>query len=93
MQMSDLFAYMKEIQSIDDGYALRFHRSGDLERLNELIGEIASYIIFESRNSPQLTVSIIEEPQAKAFWLQVRELQTERQTSSITSDLQVSSLV
>jgi hypothetical protein len=56
------------------GYALRFQRSDDLE---ELIGKIAGYIVFESLNSPQLTFAIVEEPQVKAFWLQVRGLETD----------------
>jgi hypothetical protein len=71
MLVSGLFTYVKDIQSIDDGYAFRFHRSDDLK---DLIGTIADYILFESHNSPQLTFAIVAEPQAKAFWLRVRRL-------------------
>jgi hypothetical protein len=77
MLMSGLWKYVSAIQRIDDGYALRFHWSDDLGDRDNLIEEIANDIIFESRNSPQLTYSIVEERQAKAFWLQVRELKTE----------------
>ena len=55
-----LFKHAKEIQRIADGYALRFSRSSDLE---ELIGKIAEYVIFESLNAPQRSFSIVEEPQ------------------------------
>jgi hypothetical protein len=61
MLVSNLFKHMKEIQNIDNGYALRFHRSEDLE---DLIGIIADYIVFKSLNSPQLTFALAEEPQA-----------------------------
>jgi hypothetical protein len=40
-------------------------------------------------NSPQLTFAIIEEPQVKVFWLQVRGLETDDQDvtpPSIPSD-------
>ncbi len=67
--VGNLFKYVKEIQKIDDGYALRFDRS---ENLEDLIAIIADYILFESLNSPQLTFAIVEEPQAKVFGLQVR---------------------
>jgi hypothetical protein len=69
-----LFKSVKAIQHIDDGYALRFDRS---ENLEDLIGIMADYIVFESLNSPELTFSIVEEPPAKAFWLQVRGLETD----------------
>ena len=75
MLVSNLFKHMKEVQSIDDGYALRFQWSDDLA---DLIEQIADYILFESRNSPQLTFAIVEEPRAKAFWLQVRSLVNEK---------------
>ena len=73
--VSNMFKYVKEIHSIDHGYTLRFDRSDDLEDLNELVGKIANYIIFESRNAPQLTFEVVEEPGAKRFWLQVRSLE------------------
>jgi hypothetical protein len=88
-----LFKYVKEIQRIDDGYALRFYRSSNLE---ELIGTIAEYVIFESLNAPQLLFSIVEEPQEKAFWLQVRGLETDIHdvtSTSVSSDSARSSLV
>jgi hypothetical protein len=75
------------------GYALRFQRSDDLE---ELIGKIAEYIVFQSLNSPQLPFAIVEEPQVKVFWLQVRGLETDDPdvtSPSIPSDAAVSLLV
>jgi hypothetical protein len=76
--VSNLFMHVKEIQSIDHGYALRFDRSfdrsDDQEDMNEVIGKIADYIIFESRNAPQLAFEIVEEPCNKTFWLQVQSL-------------------
>jgi len=75
------------------GYALRFQRSDDLE---EIIGKIAEYIVFQSFNSPQLTFAIVEEPQAKVFWLQVRGLETDDHdvtSPSIPSDSAASPLV
>jgi hypothetical protein len=89
----NLFKSVKAIQHIDDGYALQFHRSDDLE---ELIGKIAEYIVFQSLNSPQLTFAIVEEPQVKVFWLQVRGLETDGHdvtSPSILSDSAVSPLV
>jgi hypothetical protein len=81
-----LFKYVKDIQNVDDGYALRFHRSDDLE---DLIRIIAEYIVFESLNSPQLTFALVEEPQAKVFWLQIRGLNPDHHDTtspSIPSD-------
>ena len=75
MLVGELFKHVKEIQSIDNGYGLCFHRSDDLE---DLLGNVAEYIVFESLNSPQLTFTIVEEPQAKAFWLQVRSMDNEK---------------
>ena len=62
---NNLVKYVKEIQKLDDGYALRFHRS---ENLEDLIGTIADYIVFESLNSPQLTFAIVQGPRANVFW-------------------------
>ena len=89
----NLFKYVKEIQNIDDGYALRFHRS---ENLEDLIGIMADYIVFESLNSPQLTFAIVEEPPTKDFGLQVRGLGTDGHdvtSPSIPSDSTMSPLV
>mgnify|MGYP003403022547 CR=1 FL=1 len=74
-------------------YALQVHRSDDSE---DLIGIIADYIVFESLNSPQLTFAIVEEPPTKAFWLQVRGLETDDHdvtSPSIPSDSTMSPLV
>ncbi|TKB70694.1 MAG: hypothetical protein E8D52_00960 [Nitrospira sp.] len=89
----NLFKYVKEIQKLNDGYALQFHRS---ENLEDLIGIMADYIVFESLNSPQLTFAIVEEPPTKAFWLQVRGLETDDHDVTsplISSDSAVSPLV
>jgi hypothetical protein len=89
----NLFKSVKAIQHIDDGYALQFHRS---ENLEDLIGIMADYIVFESLNSPQLTFAIVEEPRAKAFWLQVRGLETNGHdvtSPSISLDSAISPLV
>jgi hypothetical protein len=75
MLVSNLFQYVKEIQNIDDGYALQFYRSDDLD---DLIGKMADYIVFESRHAPRLTFAIVEEPRAKTFWLYVRSLADEK---------------
>lgn len=77
-----LFKYAKEIQRIDNGYALRFYRSSNLE---ELIGNIAEYVIFESLNNQKLSFSIVEEPQEKGFWLQVQGLETDNHDVTSTS--------
>ncbi|MDR4468927.1 MAG: hypothetical protein MRJ68_11650 [Nitrospira sp.] len=71
--VSQLFEYLKDVQRIDDGYALQFDRSDDPE---ELIGIMADYILFEGVHSPQLTFAIVGDPQEKVFWLQVREAST-----------------
>lgn len=86
--LSQLFQYVKEIQSIDHGYALRFDRSDDLEDLDKLIGKLSNYIIFEGRKAPQLTFAIVEEPPAKTFWLQVRNLEGNLPNMSSYSSLQ-----
>jgi uroporphyrinogen-III synthase len=70
----DLFRHVEEIRSLDVGYALQFRRSRDQGELEELIGTIADYVIFESRNTPQLTFHIVEEAQGQTFWLQVRNI-------------------
>ncbi len=91
--VSNLFKSVKAIQHIDDGYALQFHRS---ENLEDLIGIIVDYIVFESLNSSQLTFAIVEEPLAKAFWFQVRGLETDSHdvtSPSIPSDSVVPPLV
>jgi hypothetical protein len=91
MLVGNLVKYMKEIQKLDDGYALRFRRSNDLEHL---IGIIADYIVFESLNSPQLTFEIVQGPRGNAFWLQVRGLnpdQDDATSASIFSDSALSS--
>lgn len=93
MVVSNLVKYVKEIQKLDDGYALRFHRSDDSK---DLIGIIADYIVFESLNSPQLTFAIVQGPRANAFWLQVRGLISDNHdvtSPSIPSDSIVSPLV
>ena len=86
MLVKGLFKHVKEIQGIDDGYAFQFHRMDDLE---ELSGKIRDYILFERRNSPQLTFGIVEEPRANAFWLQVRSLENKKPdvTSAYVSTL------
>ncbi|TKB80158.1 MAG: hypothetical protein E8D42_02025 [Nitrospira sp.] len=92
MVVSNLVRHVKEIQKLNDGYALRFHRSDDSE---DLIGIIADYIVFESLNSPQLTFAIVQGPRANAFWLQVRGLNPDHHDAtspSIPSDSIVSPL-
>ena len=83
--VSELFKHVEEIQRIDHGYAFRFHRPDNLE---DLLGNIAEYIVFESLNSPQLTFTIVEEPQTRTFWLQVRGLEGDVSDSmaSVPSD-------
>jgi hypothetical protein len=93
MLVSVLFKHTEEIQSIDGGYAFRFHWSDDLD---DLIGQIANYIVFESRNSPQLRFAIVEEPRAEAFWLQVQSTEGEKHdiaSASVSSDSFGSSLI
>jgi hypothetical protein len=89
MLVSGLFKCVKEVQRIDAGYALRFLRSDNLDDLEELLGPIANYIVFESRNSPQLTFAIVEEPRTKSFWLQIRNVGDEKhdvESASVPSD-------
>ena len=77
------------------GYAFRFRRSQDQDELEELIGAIADYIIFESRNALQLTSEIVHKSHDTTFWLQIRGLQPDQRdatSSSILSDSAVSSL-
>ena len=72
--VNSLFKYVVEIRNLEGGYALRFCRSHTPEDLEALIGIIADYIIFESRNAPQLMFEIVGESSAMVFWLQVRGL-------------------
>lgn len=72
--VNNLFKYVEEIRNLDAGYAFRFCRSHRQEDLEALIGTIADYIIFESRNAPQLTFEIVGESYDEVFWLQVRGL-------------------
>ncbi|NOU09868.1 MAG: hypothetical protein HOO98_07610 [Nitrospira sp.] len=93
MVVSNLVKYVKEIQKLDDGYALRFHRPDDSKDLIEII---ADYIVFESLNSPQLTFAIVQGPRANVFWLHVRGLTSDNHNAtspSIPSDSTVSPLV
>jgi hypothetical protein len=90
--LSQLFQHVKETQSIDHGYALRFDRPDDLEDLDKLIGKLSNYIIFENRKSPQLTFSVVEEPPAKTFWLQVRSIRSDQHDVASTSILPNSAL-
>jgi hypothetical protein len=76
--VNSLFKYVEEIRNLDAGYALRFCRSHTQEDLEALIGTIADYIIFESRNAPQLTFEIVGESSDKVFWLQVRGLKPDQ---------------
>jgi hypothetical protein len=66
MLVADLFRHVKEIREIDDGYAFKFRRS------KHLIERIADYLLFEGRNSPQLTFVILAKPHGTALWLLVR---------------------
>lgn len=82
--VADLFKHIKEIQSIDDGYAFKV-----VDRSEHVIRCIADYILFESRNSPQLTFAIVEEPRTKSFWLQIRNVGDEThdvESVSVPSD-------
>lgn len=92
MLVNGLFKYVEEIQNLDVGYALRFRRSHDRHDREELIGAIADYIIFESRNAPQLTFEVVEEPQDKAFWLHVRGIRSDQDEGTSTSILLDSAL-
>ena len=63
MLVADLFRYVKEIREIEDGYAFKFRRS------KHLIERLADYLLFEGRNSPQLTFVILAKPHSTALWL------------------------
>ena len=69
--VTGLLEHVEEIQEMDDGYSFKFDRS------ENMIGRVADYILFEGQHSPQLTFTIVEEPRANAFWLQVRSLESE----------------
>ena len=58
----------------------------------ELIGAIADYIIFESRNAPELTFEMVEAPRERAFWLQVRGIRPDPHEGTSTSILPNSAL-
>jgi hypothetical protein len=66
MLVTGLFRHVEEIQKIDDGYAFKFRRS------KQLIRRMADYLLFEGRNSPQLTFVILAEAQGTVVWLLVR---------------------
>ena len=85
--VNGLFTYVEEIQNLDSGYALRFRRSHDQDDLEALIGTIADYIIFESRNAPQLTFEVVEEARERAFWLQVRGIRLDQHDGTSPSIL------
>lgn len=65
--VNSLFKHVEEIQNLDAGYALRFCRLHDQADLDALIGTIADYIIFESRNAPQLTFVIVKNHAPRCF--------------------------
>lgn len=92
MLVDGLFKYVEEIQNLDAGYAFRFRRAHDRNDREELIGAIADYIIFESRNAPQLIFEVVEEPRDKAFWLQVRGIRLDQNDGTCTSILPDSTL-
>ena len=73
MWVSSLFKYVSEIQELDEGYAFKFRRS------ELLIRRIADYIVFEGQYTPQLTFSLVAEPDSGALWLQVRGMASEKQ--------------
>lgn len=85
--VNGLFTYVEEIQNLDSGYALRFRRSHDQDDLEALIRTIADYIIFESRNAPQLTFEVVEEARERAFWLQVRGIRLDQHDGTSPSIL------
>jgi hypothetical protein len=64
--VAGLFKHVAEVQAIEGGYAFRFKRSDLLTR------RIADYLLFEGQHSPQLSFMLIVEPNAGAFWLQMR---------------------
>ena len=87
MLVNSLFKYAGDIRSLADGFALRFLCSQHQDEREELIGTIADYIIFESRNAPQLMFEVVEEPPERAFWLQVRGIRPDQQESTSPSIL------
>ncbi len=92
MLVNGLFKHVEEIQNLDVGYALRFRQSQDRHDREEVIGAIADYIIFDSRNAPQLTFEVVEEPQDKAFWLHVQGIRSDQGEVTSTSILPDSAL-
>ncbi|MBK9307232.1 MAG: hypothetical protein IPM58_09135 [Nitrospira sp.] len=72
MVVGELFKYVKEIRSLDNGYAFRFNRS---DNLDDLLGKMAQYILLESLKSSRQIFTIDEEPKTKGFWLQVRGIE------------------
>lgn len=92
MLVNGLFKYAEEIRNLDVGYALQFRRSHDQNDREELIGAIADYIIFESRNAPQLTVEVVENPRDKTFWLYIRGIRSDQHDGTSTSILPKSTL-
>jgi len=69
MLVTGLLKYVAEVQEIEGGYAFKFCRSEPLVR------RIAEYILFEGQHSPQLTFSLVSEPNGSVSWLQVRGLE------------------
>ncbi|MBX3350626.1 MAG: hypothetical protein KF747_18050 [Nitrospira sp.] len=92
MLVNSLFKYAGDIRRLADGYALRFLCSQHQDEREELIGTIADYIIFESRNAPQLMFEVVEEPQERAFWLQVRGIRPDPHEGTSPSILPDSAL-
>lgn len=88
--VNDLFKYVEEIRNLNVGYAFRFCRSHNQDNQEELIGTIANYILFESRNSPQVTFHILEKPHDQTFWLQIRNIVRTRSTSNTCTILDCS---
>lgn len=92
MLVNSLFKYAGDIRRLADGYALRFLCAQDQDEQEELIGTIADYIFFESRNAPQLTFEVIEEPRERAFWQQVRGIRLDQHDGTSPSILPNSAL-
>lgn len=92
MLVKSLFKYAGDIRRLADGYALRFLCSQHQAEREELIGTIADYIGFESRNAPQLMFEVVEEPRERAFWLQVRGIRPDPHEGTSTSILPNSAL-
>ncbi len=53
--VTGLLEHVEEIQEMDDGYAFKFDWS------ENTIRRVADYILFEGRNSPQLTFTIAQQ--------------------------------